>query len=427
MKITEIKESGCNNILMWAISNNADIKSDIPLQSIINDELFYIVTIEDVNLLELFRLTQTFRNKLRIINENQAACPNMRTLAEKFPDSYNDPESPETKLPMSEVAEHVVSGFINLAMQMNADSDIITQSAVRFYLPMISRTFDVQIPVAFMDVVESLDDKSARRFFNNEYPDNLSLVLDDPNGGIPRMLNLLFVKLTTIVRRNQRLDKYMQYTKFAALSKINNNKLYKLYLLGFHKFNPVSRGEVRCTLFNINQDSVRSTLKAMKINSPLMMDFAVQMPIQLMQILANTIGPDMLTISYESSMASILDEGLLFNDFVAPEAIDESGNSAEPVVDEERTNAISAYRVRLTEANQLTLNALQVLLSSQDTDVTAAFATLPAMYMTKAVFTVNVDQLSAIISYLKNSVLEEMFREMVETSEKILQDISAAK
>ena len=62
MKVTEIKESGSNNVLMWALHNSADIKSDIPLINIIDDEMHYIVTLSGVNMLELFRLTQAFRN-----------------------------------------------------------------------------------------------------------------------------------------------------------------------------------------------------------------------------------------------------------------------------------------------------------------------------------------------------------------------------
>ena len=84
MKITSITESGSNNTLLWAISNGADIKSDIPLQSIINDELFFLVRLEDVNMFELFRLTQHFRNKLRIINEHMAAIPDDSDLINRF-------------------------------------------------------------------------------------------------------------------------------------------------------------------------------------------------------------------------------------------------------------------------------------------------------------------------------------------------------
>ena len=109
MKITSITESGSNNTLLWAISNGADIKSDIPLQSIINDELFFLVRLEDVNMFELFRLTQHFRNKLRIINEHMAAIPDDSDLINRFPGSFTDPENPDVHLPLIDAAKHATS------------------------------------------------------------------------------------------------------------------------------------------------------------------------------------------------------------------------------------------------------------------------------------------------------------------------------
>jgi len=114
MKITGIKEAGCNNTLLWALKNKATIFGDEPLCSLINDELFYIVTFSDVNLFELFRLTQIYREKLKIVRENQAEIPSREILAEMFPGSItidNKEEGSEetTKsIPKLEVAEHVL-------------------------------------------------------------------------------------------------------------------------------------------------------------------------------------------------------------------------------------------------------------------------------------------------------------------------------
>ena len=58
MFISDIQESNSSNILKWALSNNAQILTDIALIDIINDEMKYLVTIEDVNFLEVYQLTQ---------------------------------------------------------------------------------------------------------------------------------------------------------------------------------------------------------------------------------------------------------------------------------------------------------------------------------------------------------------------------------
>jgi hypothetical protein len=58
MNISSIRESGSNNLLKWAIDNRADLKNNIPLASLINDELFYLVNIDGMNFYEVFRLTQ---------------------------------------------------------------------------------------------------------------------------------------------------------------------------------------------------------------------------------------------------------------------------------------------------------------------------------------------------------------------------------
>jgi len=88
MNIVSIKEAWSNNIISCAITNNANIVSDLALQSLINDELCYIITLDNVNLFELFRLTQTYRDKLRIIEESKAEVPSMEELKIFFPGEF---------------------------------------------------------------------------------------------------------------------------------------------------------------------------------------------------------------------------------------------------------------------------------------------------------------------------------------------------
>ncbi len=416
MNIIEIKESGSNNVLLWAIKNNANIKSDIPLQEIINQELFYLVTIEDVNQFELFRLTQTYRNKLRIVDEKTVEVPNQRYLTENFPGVFSDPEDSNKHMPMSEVAEHAITNFINIALQMKCDSDIISSNAAHLYIPMIARKYTIQIPISFIDVIDSIKPENNGKLFNSNYPNNLVNLLDNPYNDIFNMIRIIFVKLTAIRKFNMRYEKYINYIKFAPLSKVSNDKLYKIYLLGFHKFNPIGRSISHCSLFNINEDSLTESLKSLGyIKSPLELDFAIQLPIQVMQLLENSFGEDIIKISYENSMISILDEGLLFNDFTVPDISNEESDNK---------NSISAYRVRLTEANQFALNTIKLLTENEDSNIPASFAILPSMYMAKAVITISIDNIDMVISKCKNEIISEMFKMMMKTSKKILLDIT---
>lgn len=424
MKITSITESGSNNTLLWAISNGADIKSDIPLQSIINDELFFLVRLEDVNMFELFRLTQHFRNKLRIINEHMAAIPDDSDLINRFPGSFTDPENPDVHLPLIDAAKHATSNFLNIVSQMQQDEDIITPGAVRLFIPMIARRYDIQIPVAFMDVIAAFKSvEDTEKVFNENYPNTLNAITETDNNEILNMIYILFMKLTTINRVNPRHDKYIQYIKYTPLKKIGGNKLHKVYMLGFHKFNPITCGINRCTLFNLDPEKVISSLSTIsKINSPLEIDVVVQLPIQMMQILENISGPDMLTISYESSMVSILDDGLIFNDFVAPELSPDGSETTE-----ERTNAISAYRARITEANQYMLNVIQIITADKESDVPSAFSLLPSIYLTNAVLTMKVDDIPKLLKKCTDPSLIDMFEDINNTANNIIADMNSSK
>ena len=148
MKILSIKESGSNNILRWAIEQGAEIKSDIQLCGLINNDLFYLVELSEVNFFELFRLTQLYRNKLKVISEEKAEVPNQSELMKYFSGECSlDPNEPEKKSPAYEIAEYCISNFINLALQMNTDDDIISLNGAKLFIPMIARKFTIQLPI----------------------------------------------------------------------------------------------------------------------------------------------------------------------------------------------------------------------------------------------------------------------------------------
>lgn len=430
MEITNIRESGANNLLMWAINNGADIKDDTQLQSIINDELFYLVTLNDINFMELFRLTQMYREKLRILTEKKAMLPPRNEIVSLFSGSYVlDPKDPETKSPMYELVEGVIESFINLALQMGNDDDIIKPSALRLFLPMISRKFDVQIPVSFIDLMDSISPDESERLFTSEYPATLNDIIEAEVHGFKTKLTLGFLKGTSIIKYNQRYDKYLRITRYSPLKTCKNEKLYKYGILGFWKYDETSRAEVRCSLFNPNNELLGATLKRLsKLRTPLHIDFAIQLPIQYMQMLENSFDQDTLKVSYEASMATIIDGGIVYNDFITQELTDENDPAVVKAY-EDYTNNINAYRVRIAESNQLLLNAIPLLLDgddNNDVDVTSVFAMLPSIYMTKAVVSLNLDHTKKYLSHY-DPVIVEMFSDMLDVASSITSDINKEK
>lgn len=427
MRIVDIKESGSSNTLMWALSNGANVKEDMPLTSLINDETFYLVTISDVNFFELFRLTQMYRDKVRIVSEQVASIPSQETLKELFPGEYKADDTDVVAL--SDVAEHVISNFINLTSQMAADDDIINPGAIRLFLPMISRKFDVQIPVAFIDIIESMNDEETAKLFTPDYPGTLKEIIESDVHGVKTILSTGFIKGTQILKYDSRYDQYLKVIKYGPLKAYQQgSKLHRLALLGFAKKDNVTRGEVRCNLFKANQTVISNTLKRLsRINTPLELDFAVQIPLQYMQLIENSFGRDLLTISYESSMSSIIDGGLIYDDFQTYElpvdADDEEGQQKLVA----HNNAIEAYRVRITEANQLLLNTIPIMINSgNDVDTTSVFAMLPSLYTTKAVITVSTDNLQKYIGH-SDPIISAIFQEMQDVANGVVEDIRKMK
>jgi len=427
MQLTNIKESGTNNILMWAIANGADIKNDPALQSIIRDELSYIVTISDINFFELFRLTQLYRDRLRIIDEKQAEMPTRSELHKLFNGVYKvDLEDRSKDIQLSELVEYCGDMFINLAMQMNVDDDIISPSTVRMFLPMISRKFTIQIPVEFTDILNSMSEDESNQIYNNDYPNTLNTIIESDTHGVKTALQLAIIRATSIIKYNKQYDKYVKIIKYNPLKTCINNKLYKFSLLGFYKRDNVSRGEIRIDLFNPNRENMTNALHYMsKINSPLKLEFAIQLPIQYMQMLENSFSDDLLTIAYESSMSNIIDSGLIFDDFITSDYDEESEDETERTKAIEHNNEISAYKVRITEANQRTLNAMPILLSSEgDVDVTSVFSMLPSIYTTRAVIRIDMNN-KPLTHY--DPIIDEMFKEIYKVSYSIIEDINKAK
>lgn len=434
MKITAIKESGSNATLRWAIANKANPKTDRALASIINDELFYLITMSDVNFLELFRLTQMYREKLRICNEYQAEVPDRKSLVAEFNGTYSpNPDSSDSKAPLYEVVESSIAPFMNLALSMGTDDDIISPAARRLFIPMICRKFDVQIPIGFYELIEFMSEEESKEIFDPAgYPASLSTIIDSENSNIRNALTIGFVKCTSIIRYDKKYDQYIRALKYGPLKAAKpTSKLYKLGLLGFHKYDNVTRGEVRCSLNPAppTREELDAALKHLNhLSTPLQIDFAVQLPIQYMQMIANSLPADVLKISYEASMASIIDEGMSYEDFTTPGIDPETEDPAEQAELEKFNNEITAYKVRIAEANSSVISGLSILLGSSNEEVnsTSAFAMLPSIYNAKAVFTLDLSKASEYENHY-DPLIAEMFHDMLSMATSLTDQISKTK
>ena len=424
MKIIDINECGSSNILKWAIHNEADIKNDMSLQALINTDTFYQVRIEDVNMLELFRLSQLYRDKVHVIEEKRAEVPAVTELKKMFPGTITV-EGEEASA--SDAAEHACNMFINLALQMNADDDVIRHESARLFLTMLSRHFVVDIPLSFTDFLATFrTPEVARILFNSNYPSNLhDVVISDetPVAGfeddlamVRNMIMLYIVKGTSVVKYDEHYEQLLRLVKYAPLRKCSNDKLYKFRMSAFSKYNNITRGESRCSMFNISKPLLAESIKKINsIDSPLHVDYVVQLPIHYMNMIENTYTAEELPIAYESSITSIVEGGLIFNDFVSPE-FDESFEEDKI---EQHKNSIELYKNRINEANQTTINSIALLLQNEgDLDVTATFALLPSIYTTKAVVTLKMEYASIYLSHY-DPLVRTMFAEMIEMADSI--------
>lgn len=429
MKLINIREAGANNLLTWAIANGDSIKDDEAIHGLVNAETFYLVTLSDVNFFELFRLTQIYRNKVRIISEKKAAIPPRTELVKLFNGTYcPNKDDPETKAPLYQCVEYTVNNFINLALQMSNDNDIIHSSAVRLFLPMISRKFDVQIPVSFIDLLDSISAEEAERLFSMEYPATLEEITESDVHGFKTKLMTSLAIGTKIIKYTTRYNQYLRATKYFPLKKAESKKLYRFGLLGFFKYNEISRSEIRVNMFHPNPNLLTENMKRMNtINTPLKVEFVIELPIQYMQMLENSFDRDVLEINYESSMTSIIDEGIRYDDFITKEFASEDPTAEEAA--EEYNNQINAYRVRIAEANEVLLKAIPILLTGNnenEVDTTSVFSMLPAIYTTKAVVTLNLDYTKKYIDHY-DPVISELFKEMIDMSHGIVEDIKNSK
>ena len=216
--------------------------------------------------------------------------------------------------------------------------------------------------------------------------------------------------------------------KYSHLTKVKSDDLYKFRMIGFYKYDNISHGEVRCDMFQANKSIIAQNMKKLAyLNTPLKVEFVVQLPIQYMQMIYSSFSWEDLPITYDSSMSSIIDAGLYFNNFKSHEFDEESEDPEVQTKINEYNNAIEAYRTRITEANQVALNTIGLLINSgEEVDITSVFALLPAIYSAKAVITIDSTKLDKYHQFFSGD-LEMMFDEMIDVVKALNVDINGYK
>ena len=276
-------------------------------------------------------------------------------------------------------------------------------------------------------MINCITEDEAAALFTEEYPNTLNTIIENKTHSFNTSICLGFVKSTSIIRYDKRYDKYIQTTKYYSINK-KTNKLYKFGLLGFSKFDPISKGEISCSMFQPDMNSFGHTLKRLSmLNSPLEIDFAVQLPIQYMQILQNSFDPDVLKISYDSSMANIIDSDLVYDDFITYDYNPKEETEEEAAEREAHTNKIDGYKVRISESNNLTMGVInKVLESKEDVDITGAFAMLPSIYTTRAVLRINLKYANDYKNHY-DPIIHNMFNDMLNIANGVTADIVKSK
>lgn len=428
--VKSIREGGANNILKWAIANGADIRNEPEIQQLINEETYYSLTLENVNFLELFRLSQALRNKIRIVDEHKASILTRRESTEAFPGELivNEGEENQATIEYYQKAEEAVEKLLNVAVSMNSDDDIIQPSAARLYLPMISRKFDVQVPITFNELLKAIPaDVSTGVIFNQEYPNTLNLFFDDERFSLAKTMLLLgIVPILGIIRYSKKLNTAINITKFDGLKKIKSESLIKFKMTGFKVLDNISRNEIRCDMFKATKEYLVNCMKRVsRVSNPLKVEFAVQMPIQYMCDLCKLFGEEDLQINFHSSMSDIISAGIPSYNFKSFEL--EEGDTDYDIKLEEYNNAISEYNTRIADAITTTTETIGMLMNSNADDI-AVFSLLPSIYMTRAIITVNVEKFDDVyLSSGYSSELIDMFSSMREQCNSLVNEISKNK
>lgn len=399
MKVTSVKLSGCDNTLRWAIGNRADLKANMPVTSIINDESFFLVTVDGLNFYQVYRLTQLYRNRLRISAVHRSQVPSAELLADYFPGN-------EAKV------ERHLELLLGLVSQMIADDDIVYPGIPKLFLPMITTTFAVQLPFAFVDAIDVMTPDEVAEIFTDDYLRRLEAL---PERGaahsLIRAIMIAVERSTGNIRYDSTYERLLQVTKYFPLKvDAERSAPYRFGLLGFSKFDPVGRTVNEVNMFRPDPDKVNAQMTGLKrISSPLELSFVIQLPIYHQQILESMFSETDLKISYRSSISNVVDNGI----------------DLEHLYLGDDDEMIDNYRVRLTEAQLASLQLISEFTGSNDDfHPSALFSLLPPIYRTNAVITFSENRLP-MFGRVDDSVLRDMFLGIIAVAAPLIDQLHA--
>lgn len=416
MKLVDIAESNSSSILKWAIDHNAKFKKDLGLADIISDDMHYILTFDDVNFLELYRLTEIYRTKLKIIRTNEIRKPSDQYFEETF-QGIND-----KGISFGTIAKAGIEKYINIIKQIDANRKKGNFESLidNLLIPMICRTFSIQIPFRFIDLIFAASDQELNSIFNNMYPETLNSLIDRGGLGFENQLILKIIKTIGIKPYEPKTVKYLDITKFNFLKK--NNKEHKFYdpvLLSFEKKSKLTGKIIKFSFFKSNQEELKMTLKRLKkMTEPFEFEFAIQIPLEYMQQIMNNYSSDIIDIRYVSSFEMITGRGFDYNQIV--KIRDYENEIDEP---------IDLYGARLHEAalentaavTELFKNALGTT-RDQIISLIDIFSLLPSVYTTQITIKVSAEDFKKLMNET-NPFIKSIFIKMSQQLNLLKNDI----
>lgn len=383
-----ISESGCNNILRWAISNGVNPKTNSNISALINDEMYYNIQISNVNFYELFRITQYHHTKIKILKFHTVDNLSDDELMNRFyPEHHAD-------------IKDIIDKFLAISTLIREDDDINDKLYSSLILPMITTKCDIQFPIGFGDILSYMAVDDSKKIFTNDYPENLNdmIKLDSIRQGI--LLNV--DRSTRNITYNDMLDKLIQATKYKNLPK-SQDKIYKTAMLSFEKEHTSNRRIIRNSLFNVNRNDMINNMKIMStLNGEMKYTFAVQLPIYLMQTLESVYDDKIIEISMRSSVGN-----LLTNNFFLDE------------------NIVKKYGLRITESMSEMYQLMLKILENTDLKE-SVIALLPPAQYTNALITISDNNLETLINE-SNPYLQEMFLKMEQLIRSVNIDIQKVR
>lgn len=396
MKLSSITQSNYSSILKWAVKNNANFKKDLGLTDIISDDMKYLLTFDDVNFLELYRLSEIYRDRLIIIKMNSIIVPSDTYFEEHF---EGQSETNKELVKYSEMAKLGIRKYIDLLKQVDAnrENNVFSNPLDVLFVPMVCRRFSVQIPLRFIDLIFAISETEMSSVFNYTYPDSLENLIDSGGMGFETKLMVKMIKTIGIAPYEPKTTKYLDITKFNPLQKkTEEQNFYDPVLLSFWKINPVTAQEIKFNFFKTNKDELERVLKKLKkIDSPMELEFAIQLPIEYMQIIQKSYSNQLIDISYRSSFEVVASKGFNYEKICQLRDYETNEISETPV---------ELYSVRLHEAalqNTLAVSNLAKAAYSETGNVISlidVFSLLPSVYTTQAVIKINSQNLKKLMS-----------------------------